>query len=313
MNEIMVSICCLVYNHEKYLRQCLDGFVKQKTNFKFEVLIHDDASTDSSAAIVREYEEKYPDLIKPIYQTENQHSKGIRITYTYQYPRVTGKYIAFCEGDDYWSDENKLQKQFDLMEMHPECSLCVHRVQYVWENGKKMKEARPLKPMKSGMISQEDAVALVLNGPIPFQTTSYFCRKDCAEIDHRPEFLTAAPVGDVPRLLFLAEQGPWYYIDETMSCYRKGVAGSWTSRYHQDENFRKNMIQRIEKMCRLYDEYTGKKYSENIEKAIHLKWFELYVSTLNIEKLRSKEYRECYKYLPIKKRLACKAVCIRGR
>ena len=79
-NQIMVSILCIAYNHEKYIRQCLNGFVMQKTNFKYEVLVHDDASTDKTADIIREYEEKYPDLIKPIYQTENQYSKGVKIT-----------------------------------------------------------------------------------------------------------------------------------------------------------------------------------------------------------------------------------------
>lgn len=91
MEEIAVSVLCLVYNHEKYLRKCLDGFVNQKTNFKFEVIINDDASTDKSADIIREYEEKYPDIIKPIYQTENQYSKGVKLSAVYQYPRVKGK------------------------------------------------------------------------------------------------------------------------------------------------------------------------------------------------------------------------------
>ena len=80
MTEPLVSICCLCYNHEPYIRECLEGFMMQKTNFAFEVLIHDDASTDKSAEIIREYEAKYPDIIKPIYQTENQYSKGVGVT-----------------------------------------------------------------------------------------------------------------------------------------------------------------------------------------------------------------------------------------
>jgi len=99
----------------------------QKTTFAFEVLIHDDASTDGTADIIREYEKKYPDIIKPIYQTENQYSKGIKNTLTYQFPRAKGKYIAFCEGDDYWTDPYKLQKQADFLEANPEYNLCSHR------------------------------------------------------------------------------------------------------------------------------------------------------------------------------------------
>ena len=121
----MLSIQCLVYNHEPYLRQCLDGFVMQKTNFPFEAIVHDDASTDGSAAIIREYAEKYPDIIKPIYETENQYSKRdgslTRIMDAAMHP--DSKYVALCEGDDYWTDPNKLQMQVDVMESDQEVGL----------------------------------------------------------------------------------------------------------------------------------------------------------------------------------------------
>jgi len=105
----------------------MKGFLMQKTTFAFEILIHDDASTDGTQEIIREYEAKYPDIIKPIYQTENQYSKGINISISYNLPRTKGKYIAFCEGDDYWTDKDKLQKQVDFLENHSEYSLCSHR------------------------------------------------------------------------------------------------------------------------------------------------------------------------------------------
>ena len=121
----LVSIKCTVYNHEPYLRQCLDGFVMQKTNFPFEAIVHDDASTDGSAAIIREYAEKYPDIIKPIYETENQYSKKDgslgRIMNAAIHPDA--KYIAICEGDDYWINPLKLQKQVDYLESHPDYGL----------------------------------------------------------------------------------------------------------------------------------------------------------------------------------------------
>ncbi len=121
----LVSIRCLVYNHEPYLRQCLDGFVMQKTDFPFEAIVHDDASTDGSAAIIREYAEKYPDIIKPIYETENQYSKHdgslVRIMNVAMHP--DSKYVALCEGDDYWTDPNKLQMQVDVMESDQEVGL----------------------------------------------------------------------------------------------------------------------------------------------------------------------------------------------
>jgi len=126
----LVTIKCMVYNHEPYLRQCLDGFVMQKANFKFEAVVHDDASTDDSANIIREYTEKYPDTIIPIYESENQYSKGgFDRVFQIVNKRITGKYVAYCEGDDYWTDPYKLQNQVDYLESHPECGLVYTQAQ----------------------------------------------------------------------------------------------------------------------------------------------------------------------------------------
>ena len=99
-SDIMVSIICKTYNHEKYIEEAIKGFIKQKTSFKFEVIIHDDASTDSTADIIRKYEKEYPEIIKPIYQVENLFRSGIPIDKTYIMPKARGKYVAWCEGDD---------------------------------------------------------------------------------------------------------------------------------------------------------------------------------------------------------------------
>ena len=113
----MVSVSCITFNHAGYIRQALDSFLMQKTDFAYEILIHDDASTDGTIDIIKEYEERYPDIIRPVLETENQYSKGIsNISGVFNFPRARGRYIAMCEGDDYWSDPYKLQKQFDLME-----------------------------------------------------------------------------------------------------------------------------------------------------------------------------------------------------
>ena len=127
-NEILVSVCCMTYNHVSFIRQCLDGFMMQKCSFNFEVLIHDDASTDGTQNIIQEYVTRYPDIIKPIYQKENQYSKGIDPNVKYNFSRAKGKYIAMCEGDDYWTDPYKLQKQVDFLESHPDYVMCSHNV-----------------------------------------------------------------------------------------------------------------------------------------------------------------------------------------
>ena len=129
----LVSICCLTFNHEAFIRECLDGFLMQQTSFGVEILIHDDASTDNTADIIREYEAKYPDRIFPLYENENKYSHGYkgRMDIVFNYARARGKYIASCEGDDYWTDPLKLQKQVNFMEEHPEYSVCFHRCRHL--------------------------------------------------------------------------------------------------------------------------------------------------------------------------------------
>lgn len=127
MEKPLVAIRCITYNHEPYIREALEGFVMQKTNFPFVAIVHDDASTDGTAAIIREYAEKYPDIIKPIYETENQYSKkdGSLSRIMNRACAETGaKYIALCEGDDYWIDPLKLQKQVDFLESYPDYGMC---------------------------------------------------------------------------------------------------------------------------------------------------------------------------------------------
>lgn len=122
MPNPLVSISCITYNHINYIREAIEGFLIQQTSFQIEILIHDDASTDGTADIIREYEQEYPELIFPIYQTENQYSKG-GMPDKINRERARGKYLAYCEGDDYWTDPLKLQKQVDFLEAHPEYSL----------------------------------------------------------------------------------------------------------------------------------------------------------------------------------------------
>ena len=152
----LVSVICNAYNHELYIRDALKGFVTQKTDFPLEILIHDDASTDKTADIIREYEAQYPDLIKPIYQTENQYSRGG--IGKFQFPRAVGKYIAFCEGDDYWTDPLKLQKQVDALEAHPEVDICAHAAFGLHsKTGERIRDIAPAS--QDGVLTAEQVIA----------------------------------------------------------------------------------------------------------------------------------------------------------
>ena len=130
----LVSISCTTYNHELYIEDALEGFLFQETNFPFEILIHDDASTDRTADIIREYEARYPTLIKPIYQTENQYSRGNKPGLI-NLKRAKGEYVALCEGDDYWTDPLKLQIQVDFLEKHPDYVITFHHCVSLYKGG----------------------------------------------------------------------------------------------------------------------------------------------------------------------------------
>ena len=214
MEKVTVSIVCDVYNHEPYLRQCLDGFVMQKTDFPFEILIHDDASTDKSADIIREYASKYPDLFKPIYQSENQYSKGVGIWKDIQLPRANGKYIAFCEGDDYWTDPYKLQKQVDFMDTHSDYVACFHNA-YV-QSGKHRGLFNSL--IENHYPAMED----IITRRWFIATASLLYRNIHIEF---PEWQKNVISRDYLLELLLAREGKFYYMDDVMSVYRKEGQG----------------------------------------------------------------------------------------
>ena len=306
MEDIKVSVSCLVYNHEKYLRQCLDSLLMQETNFKYEILIHDDASTDGSADIIREYESKFPDIIKPIYQTENQYSKQVQISWTYQYPRARGKYLAWCEGDDFWSDKKKLQKQYDIMEKNSDCSFCVHTVRYVKENGEITEKVKPYgenQDCKKGSIQMLKTI--FYQNVCPYQTSSFFARREYVteEIEKIPEFISKCRVGDVPLIMLFSSKGSVYYIAEEMSCYRMFSMASWSRKFERDQNKKIAHLENLKDCIKNFDEYTSKRYSEMINYKIK----EIEFNILRLKELYremiSSRYKEQYKKLNAKEKI----------
>ncbi|MBW2661424.1 MAG: glycosyltransferase [Deltaproteobacteria bacterium] len=140
MNEPLVSIACITYNHEKYIAQAIEGFLLQKTSFPIEIIIHDDASTDNTKKNVEQYAKINPNLIFPIYQQVNQYSLGNKIFVKYVFPHCRGKYIAICEGDDYWTSPHKLQRQVDYLEKHPDIAGCFNNALVIDKDDKKIKD-----------------------------------------------------------------------------------------------------------------------------------------------------------------------------
>lgn len=211
---LMVTIQCITYNHEPYIRQCMEGFVMQKANFRFEAIVHDDASTDGTVAIIREYAEKYPDIIKPIYETENQYSKhGFNGVFKIINKHTHGKYVALCEGDDYWIDPLKLQKQVDFLEVNPEYSMCcTDCYRYVQKTGEKIYKPHTLKTT----ITLED----LLCKNVVSTLTVLYRRNFMAGYDKLLLKMPPWPMGDYPVWIWLASKGPICRISEITAVYR---------------------------------------------------------------------------------------------
>lgn len=216
--EVKVSICCTAYNHENYIRRALDSFLMQKTNFRFEIIIHDDASPDGTADIIREYAQKYPDIIKPIFQTENQFSKQVNLIREFLFANSTGQYIAICEGDDFWTDPDKLQKQIDFLDNHPEYIACVHKYFTVGENDEPTYLSTFGDYENGGRYMLKDFE----NGELPSQLASLVFRNIIFDEDKKYPVSFDAPkiAGDVKLFLYLLAHGDIWRMDEVMSAYR---------------------------------------------------------------------------------------------
>lgn len=214
----VVSICCITYNHHLYLEECMEGFLMQKTNFPIEILIHDDASTDGTTEIVKSYAERFPDIIIPTFQTENQFSKGVKIT-PILLKKARGKYIALCEGDDYWTDPLKLQKQVDFLEENEEYVICYSNASIVDEKNNLLEESKL--PLNSQRDFDENELK---KGAFVLTLTS--CFKNI--IKEFPKEYNKAPNGDTFLFSLLGHYGKGKYMDNIdKSVYRKHSGGVW--------------------------------------------------------------------------------------
>ena len=229
----LVSVVSITYNHEPYIRNCLEGFLMQKTDFPIEVIIHDDASTDHTADIIRDYYEKHPDLFHVIIERENQFSQGKSVPLPL-YQQAKGKYIAICEGDDYWTDPLKLQKQFDFMEKNQEYIAVVHRYDVINKFGIRQN----IKTF--GYYDEEQAGKYTLRDyekgvGLPSQLATLMFRNvflDNKEFYPKRLEKNNAP-GDKKLVLLFLLHGDIYRMKDTMSVYRfvREIGGqSWTSR-----------------------------------------------------------------------------------
>lgn len=224
----LVTVVCLCYNQENTVGQAIESIVKQKTDFPFELIVHDDASTDTSPEIIRAWAEKYPDIIVPVLQTENQYHR-VNIAETFITPLHRGSFIAICEGDDYWLSEEKLQRQVDVMRADPEIALSFHAVTELRGEG----ETRVYRPVKeTGYVPSS---LVIRRGGMFCPTVSIMVRRGIA--DQWPAFRKMADVYDYPLQALAAAQGKIYYFNELWGAYRFAMGDSWTAQRKTQTDF----------------------------------------------------------------------------
>lgn len=221
MESPLVSILCMTYNHEDNVAKTLDGFLMQETDFPFAIWIHDDASTDDTQAILLEYQSRHPDQIRLTLQSENQFALGVKPLLKYVLPHVHSKYISFCEGDDFWTDKSKLQRQVDVLERRPNLSLCAHDVDLTFEHGVRPQSNFYTKPKEGNF---EFSFLEELTSPF-FSSASILIKT--ADFKRLPPAKGRASVvsGDLRLFLFLLSLGNGYYIDRPMARKRKNPGG----------------------------------------------------------------------------------------
>jgi glycosyltransferase involved in cell wall biosynthesis len=224
---ITVSICCQTYNHKEYIKECLDSFVNQQTKFEFEILVHDDASTDGTTDIVKEYEQKYPNLFKCVYQSENQFNKINSLT-DILFKMARGKYLTVCEGDDYWCDPYKLQKQVDVLDKHTDCMVCHtwHKLGVYNPDSDNYEEKLAPKDGHGYYPEKITSVREVFKNNLRVKVRT-ICFRNIFKANKNvlPNWFYSVKYGDVPLSFILGQYGDFYFLDEEMAVYRQTETG----------------------------------------------------------------------------------------
>jgi len=266
-DDCAVTVCCITYKHEDYIRQALDGFLMQKTNFKFKVFVGEDCGPDGTADIIREYAEKYPDIIVPFIREKNMGAQTNLIDLC---NKANSPYIAFCEGDDFWIDEYKLQKQFDYMQTHEDVRMCYTRTEILapkdWHLNayyKRGKDGKMIIPecapefKKRPYYTVEEFLSV-----FPNHTSSAFYRWNYdLEI---PEWYFRGIIGDIPMTIMQMGMGKAVYLSDVTSVYRRSDVGIFMSASHL-EHFAKTRLDYVRFLTGLrahFDKYYNGAYSD---------------------------------------------------
>lgn len=256
-DKIKISVLCFVYNHEKYLDKCLSAIMAQNTSVRYEVIVHDDCSTDGTRDIIRRYYEEYPDIIVPIFEAQNLYSQGINIGREIVYPRIRGKYIAMCEGDDYWCDENKLQLQYEYMEGHPECAGCFHNTR--WNNLLKREKNHLFNSWQ--IIYELTPRDVIVRKDGSVHTSSFFFR---SQYYLKPDFTYKYCWGDYSTLCMLMMKGTLVCIPKVMSVYNYGTESSYTLNISRTPQQQYVILNQFDSFMDEFNKFSEYKYDEAV-------------------------------------------------
>ena len=265
--DIIVTVLIVTYNHEEYIEDAIRGVLNQKTEYRYEILIHDDASTDGTRSIIERYQKKYSGIIKTNFHLENLFDKGMSAT-AIDYEKIAGKYIALCDGDDYWTDAEKLQKQIEFLEDHPEYSMCIHNAEkFNCKTGeKKLLNTFP----KSGTYDQKSQILAGIGTNFP-ASASYVMRRDL--LTKIPAFFLKPRALDYSLRQYLASKGKVYYFEDVMSVYRVMTRNSYMKETTENREFYNDYTIEMLKFFEEFNIYTDGKYQDIIQNKLNSDYY----------------------------------------
>ncbi len=251
-----LSVYCITYNHGPYIAEALESFLAQKTNFEFEIVVGDDASKDHTQEVLKEYQQRYPDKIRLLL---NQVNRGAIYNFIDTYDACQGEYLALCEGDDFWIDPLKLQKQVDFMDQHPDFSMCFHNAEARYQDN----SAPPYlinDHTQKKVVTVDD---LIGNKETWFMATaSIVLRKTF--LPKLPAWMPQSKSGDIPLNILMTQRGPAGYMDEVMSVYRKHAGGQSNTDHRWQAHFLLNRINMYEHL----DRETNHQFSDRFKRTM---------------------------------------------
>lgn len=258
----IVSVVCLTYNQEDVISDALDSILAQITTFHFNVLVHDDCSQDKTVEVVRRYQELYPERIELITEEENQYQQGKSVLGVVS-KFISSKYVAICDGDDYWTSSNKLQKQYDYLESHAECALVCHAADVTEAASGRVIDELSIAKVESDFTVED----IIERGGWTWAASSMFFRSEGFML---PSAYSGWGVGDFPRSIYLATMGPVHYFPEKMSVYRQGGKSSWTQQMREDGTALARSLQKRANGLERFNEATEYRYNACVTKRVAL-------------------------------------------